>query len=29
LVLQTMKENSFATEFVEDMCVKTSGLRKR
>jgi hypothetical protein len=24
-----MKENSFATEFVEDMCVKTSGLRKR
>jgi len=24
-----MKENSFATEFVEEMCVKTSGLRKR
>jgi len=24
-----MKENIFATEFVEEMCVKTSGLRKR
>jgi hypothetical protein len=29
LVLQTMKENSFATESVDEMCVKTSGLRKR
>ena len=29
LVLQTMKENIFATELVEEMCVKTSELRKR